>query len=885
MTTTSEIRSIFLDYFKSQNHQVLPCGPLVPANDPTLMFANAGMVQFKDVFIGKRPRPGPRVATVQKCIRISGKHNDLENVGPSPRHHTFFEMLGNFSFGDYFKEDACRFGWALLTEGYGFDPDRLWVTVFAGDDAAPADEETERIWREKVGVPAERIQRLGAADNFWAMGETGPCGPCSEIHFDRGPDFGPDRIENDARFFELWNLVFMQYQVEAAGENLKPLPSPCIDTGAGLERIASILQGVQSNYDIDIFKPIIASAAGIAKRNYGDSDADDTSLRVIADHARMTAFLIAEGIFPDKTGREYVLRRVMRRAIRHGHRLGIEDLFMHRVAGQVIDTMHAAYPELAEHASLIDRICQQEEGRFRETLDRGLTLLKENTNWLVQPDGKRVLPGDVAFDLTATYGFPKDLIAVIGREEGSFTVDEAGYQAAEDRHKAVSGSGKIGEAALAPIYADLKNSLGETAFTGYRAITGTSQVLAIIQNSSTAEQAHEGDHIEVILGETPFYGESGGQVGDIGTISSPQGTMAVTDTQVPIPGLYVHKGTVLSGRIRVTDEITAAVDEQRRGAIRKHHTATHLLHLALRQVLGAHATQKGSRVDPDGLRFDFSHFEPLSQAEKLDIEARVIRKISEAHPVITDVMPYAEAKKQGAMALFGEHYGDQVRMVSVSDESKELCGGTHVASSSDIGLFFITDEMGIAAGVRRIEAVAGDAALKWIRTVRERLERTAALLKVAPLQLEDRIKGLLTRERTLLKEVDTLKRKLASEGANTDDAVQEIAGVKVMGVRIDIGEPATLRETADRFRHKLGSGVVCLGGENNGKAALVVAVTDDLTKQLRAGDLIREVTRVVGGKGGGRPDFAQGGGPDPAKLDQAIAEIYTAVDQRMKVSE
>ncbi|MCP4676450.1 MAG: alanine--tRNA ligase [Deltaproteobacteria bacterium] len=880
MTSTSEIRAQFLDFFRSQNHHLKPSAPLVPANDPTLMFTNAGMVQFKDVFTGERKPPAPRVATVQKCIRISGKHNDLENVGRTSRHHTFFEMLGNFSFGDYFKKEACRLGWELLTKGFGFDADRLWVTVFAGDDTAPADDDAAEIWRDVVGVPAERIQRLGAKDNFWAMGDIGPCGPCSEIHYDRGEAFGASDIENGERFFELWNLVFMQYMVREPGGSLEPLPHPCIDTGAGLERIASVLQNVETNYDIDIFEPLIKKAAAIAHIEYGAGESD-VSLRVIADHARMAAFLIAEGVFPEKTGREYVLRRVMRRAIRHGHRLGIDNLFFHEVAETVVEVMHEPYPELAEHRDLISRVCRQEEERFRETLGRGLELLGATSDWKTGSGGERILPGEVAFDLTATYGFPRDLIEVIGEEDG-FIIDETGYLRAEERHRAVSGAGKIGETAVAPIYKELKDSLGETTFAGYEHLARPTQVLAVIRDGKTVEHGNEGAEIEVVLGETPFYGESGGQVGDTGTISSPGGVMSVQGTQVPVPGLFIHKGRVDKGRLRVADEVEARVDEERRATIRRHHTATHLLHTALRQVLGSHATQKGSRVDPDGLRFDFAHFEPMSEKQRAEVEELVAAKVRENHPVDTEELTYTEAKNQGAMALFGENYGDRVRMVTVSADSVELCGGTHVLSSGDIGDFFIINETGIAAGVRRIEAVAGHTALTWIREQREILLQAAGLLKTAPKGLPDRVTQLLSRERDLTKEIENLKRKLAAGGQDLMENVRVVDGIKVIGARIEVGDPAALRDTVDALRGKLDSGVICLGGEKAGKAALVVGVTKDLTKSLNAGRLIREVAEIVGGRGGGRPDLAQAGGPEIGRLDAAVEEIYDAVARAMK---
>ncbi len=879
--TTADIRTQFLDFFNSYDHKILPSAPLVPANDPTLMFNNAGMVQFKEVFTGLRNRPHPRAATVQKCIRISGKHNDLENVGRTSRHHTFFEMLGNFSFGDYFKKEACVFAWDLLTKGLGLETDRLWVTIFEGDATIPADEEAARIWRDVVGVPAERIVRLGAKDNFWAMGDTGPCGPCSEVHYDRGDAFGPADMENSERFFEIWNLVFMQFNVSEPGGPMVPLAKPCIDTGAGLERIASVLQGVSSNYDIDVFSPLLQATATLAGKPYGAGDEDDVSMRVIADHARMTAFLISEGIFPEKTGREYVLRRVMRRAIRHGHRLGIDDLFMHKVAEVVVETMHDAYPELADKRAVIEQIVKQEEERFRATLGRGLDLLAGTTAWAAGPNDEKVLPGELAFDLTATYGFPRDLIEIIGEEEG-FVLDEVGYRAAESRHKQISGAGKIGEAAISPIYNTLLDAFGRTIFTGYKEVKSEAKVTAILRNGAQVDSAEEGDSIELLLDRTPFYGEAGGQVGDRGVVASEQGRVEIADVQRPVTGLFVHHGRVTSGRLTAGDTVTATVDEKNRNHIRRHHTATHLLHMALRQVLGDHATQKGSRVDPDRLRFDFTHFEPMSAAEIAEVERLANQKILANVPVETVETTLENAKKQGATALFGERYEQDVRMVSVSKESVELCGGTHVTRSGDIGACYVISESGIAAGVRRIEAVAGVRALEWFAANRETLDSSAHLLKVAPDKSPERIESLLARERELNREIAELKKKLASGGEDPLAGLREIGGIKVLGRRIAVGEPSALREAADVLRDKIGSGVVCLGGDNRGKAALVVAVTKDLTDRLKAGALIAKIAEVVGGRGGGRPDLAQAGGPDVEKLDAAVARIYELVETTAK---
>jgi alanyl-tRNA synthetase len=790
-------------------------------------------------------------------------------------------MLGNFSFQDYFKKEACLFGYELLTQGFGFDAERLWVTVFKGNDAVPADEEAAEIWEKVVGVPRERIVRLGAKDNFWAMGDTGPCGPCSEIHFDRGEAFGPADMENSERFFELWNLVFMQFNVSELGGPMTPLAKPCIDTGAGLERIASVIQGVSTNYDIDVFLPLLEATAALAGKQYGANAADDVSMRVIADHARMTAFLIAEGIFPEKSGREYVLRRVMRRAIRHGHRLGIGDLFVHEVALKVVELMHEAYTELADKRAVIEQIAKQEEERFRSTLERGLEILTSTDTWVQGPDEQRMLPGEVAFDLTATYGFPRDLIEIIGEEEG-FVLDAKGYAAAEDHHRALSGAGRIGDAAVAPVYASLRDNLGQTDFVGYSQTEIRARVTAIVRDRESVDAAEAGEAVEVVLDRTPFYGEAGGQVGDMGTIAKEGGAFQVKDVVRPLPGLFAHQGVIETGRLAVGDEVFAKVDDERRQHIRRHHTATHLLHMALRRVLGEHATQKGSRVDAERLRFDFSHFEPLTGEQLVEIERIAAHKIFENVPVETVETTYDDARKRGAMALFGERYEENVRMISVSSDSVELCGGTHVARSGDIGACFIVGETGIAAGVRRIEAVAGVRAMEWFQANRRLLDETATLLKVSPDKSKERVASLISREKALTREVDALKRELASGGQDLMTGVREIGDVKVLGAKVAVGEPGALRDTADLLRDRLGSGVVCLGGDNGGKAALVVAVTKDLTDKLRAGELVKEISKSVGGRGGGRPDFAQAGGPDVAGLDDAVSRIYEVVKSALK---
>ncbi|MBN2341962.1 MAG: alanine--tRNA ligase [Deltaproteobacteria bacterium] len=875
--STSEIRQAFLDYFESKSHRVLPSGALVPAQDPTLMFANAGMVQFKNVFIGEQKKPAPRATTVQKCIRISGKHNDLENVGRTSRHHTFFEMLGNFSFGDYFKQDACKFGWEFLTDVLKFPKEKLWVSIFKGDENAPRDAEAFDIWTKEIGVAPDRVLEGDAKDNFWSMGDTGPCGPCSEIMYDRGEGFGEACLENGERFFEVWNLVFMQYMVETPGAAMKPLPAPCIDTGAGLERIVSILQEVDSNYDIDLFQPLIATAADAAQKQYGADPEDDVSMRVIADHARMAAHLISEGIFPEKTGREYVLRRVMRRAIRHGHRLGINDLFFYKVTDKVVDEMKSAYPELAERRELIEKVCRQEEKQFRQTLSRGLELLSGNTDWIEQ-DGQKLLPGDIAFDLSATYGFPLDLVEVIGEEQG-FSVDLDGYQQAETKHKVASGAGKIGEQAAGKAHLHILEAAGRTVFLGYDMASCNAKVVGLVVAGESAQHASAGVQVEIVLDQTPFYGESGGQVGDTGTLSFNGGNATITNTTKPVDGLFVHTAVLNGASLSVGDAVEAIVNMQRRKAISRHHTATHLLHYAIRTVLGAHATQKGSRVSAESLRFDFTHFEALTPAQLAEVEKIVSTLIIENSPVNTDVTSYADAKKTGAMALFEENYGDEVRLVSVGDASKELCGGIHASRSGDLGPFYILSEGGIAAGVRRIEAVCGEAAIAYAAEQKQLLHQAAAILKTNPAELVGKVEKSVAREKELNREIEKLKRELAGGGADLLEQVKDIGGVKVLGAALSVGDPAAMRDSADTLRQKLGSGVVCLTGDNNGKAAIVIAVTKDLTDRLQAGTLIREVAAVVGGKGGGRPDMAQAGGPSADKIKDAANTIYDLVKQ------
>jgi alanyl-tRNA synthetase len=876
---SSEIRRKFLDYFVGHGHDAVPSSPLVPRADPTLMFANAGMVQFKDVFLGRETRPYSRAASCQKCIRISGKHNDLENVGRTSRHHTFFEMLGNFSFGDYFKRDAIRFGWELLTEGYRLDPDRLVVTVYEEDDEAAG------LWLRDMGIPESRFFRRGASDNFWAMGETGPCGPCSEIHFDRGDAFGPPDPDNGERYFEIWNLVFMQFERAEAGGPLRPLPRPSIDTGAGLERIAAVLQGVESNYDTDLFRPLIDRAAEIAGKRYGAVPADDVSLRVIADHARMAAFLIAEGVFPEKSGREYVLRRVMRRAVRHGHRLGIDRPFLHEIADRVIDRMGEAYPDLVARRALVGEIVRLEETRFRATLQRGLDLLAANRDWREEAAG-RVLPGDVAFKLVDTFGFPLDLIEVIGEEDG-FRVDREGFERAMSAQRERSVWKGSGEERLAAGYLAVHDRCGATRFEGYeRDVVEGATVAGLLAGGGEVDAIGPGERGGVVLDRTPFYGEAGGQVGDTGAFDAPGLRVRVENALRPVGDLILHHVVVEEGTLRRGALVRAAVDVERRAAVRRHHTATHLLHHALRTVVGPHATQKGSLVASDRLRFDYAHFEPLTPEQTRRIESLVNARILDNHEVSTEISDVESARRLGAMAIFEEKYGETVRVVRASPESLELCGGTHVRRTGDIGLVRIVSEEGIASGVRRIEAVAGRAALEHVWGREDLLEAAAGLLRVGSGELPDRVGKLLAREKDRDREIAELKRRLAAgslrdSGAGEPGETREVAGVRVHAGRVEIGEPKVLRELADALRQKLASGIVVLGGVAGGKANLLAAVTPDLTSRVDAGALVREVAATLGARGGGKRDLAQAGGGEPAKLDEALHSVYAILERML----
>ena len=875
--SSREIRSRFLRFFEERGHRVLPSASLVPAGDPTLLFTNAGMVPFKRVFTGEEVPEYPRAASSQKCMRVSGKHNDLENVGRTPRHHTFFEMLGNFSFGDYFKREAIDWAWELLTRVYGIHADRLAVTVFRDDDDAA------RIWERDVGVPGARITRLGEADNFWAMGDTGPCGPCSEIYYDWGRRAGGHAGDCDpscdcGRWLEVWNLVFMQFNRDASGA-LTPLPKPSIDTGMGLDRIAAVLQGVYWNYDNDLFRPILERAQALSGVRLGADPERDVSLRVVADHARAVTFLIADGVLPSNEGRGYVLRRILRRAARHGVLLGIERPFLCDVVGTVVDEFGEAYSELVRQRGAIEDRVRREEQRFLETLSRGLALLEDEVRAL-KTLGQTTLSGDIVFKLYDTFGFPVDLTEdILASKHLGF--DHAGFEAAmaAQRERARAAWKGSGETAVGSAYAQLAADF-ETRFRGYEALELDSRVLALLAGGAPAAQARAGDAVEVIVEETPFYAESGGQVGDRGTIETPTGLVAVEDTQKPAGALVVHRGKVVRGGLHVDQPARLRVDASRRAGAVRHHSGTHLLHAALREVLGPSATQRGSLVTPGRLRFDFSHDAPLSRQQLEAIEDLVNGWIAENEPALVEQMPHRDAIEAGAIAMFGEKYGDVVRVVSFGDFSKELCGGTHALATGDIGLLKVVGESGIAAGVRRIEALTGAEALGHWRAQERSLERTAELLRAPVGEVETRVEKLLEERRALERELEELRaRERRAASGDLASQVEEIGGVRVLAVRVEGVGGADLRAMVDELRERLASGIVLLAAPADGKVTLALGVTPDLVGRFRAGDLIRETAAIVGGKGGGRPDFAQAGGRDPGKIDEAFARLRELVRQ------
>ncbi len=877
--TGNEIRKRFLEFFAARGHEVVESSSLVPHDDPTLLFTNAGMVQFKRVFMGEDERPYRRAVTAQRCVRAGGKHNDLENVGYTARHHTFFEMLGNFSFGDYFKREAIRYAWEFLTRELGLPPERLWVSVFEEDD------EAFRLWEEIEDLPPGRIVRLGEKDNFWAMGDTGPCGPCSEILIDQGPGVGCGRPECRAgcdcdRYLELWNLVFMQYSRDAEG-TLSPLPRPSIDTGMGLERIAAVVQGVFSNYDSDLFRPIIDTIAALAGCAYGEDRARDTALRVIADHGRAAAFLVADGVLPANEGRGYVLRRLLRRAIRYGRTLGLGEPFLARVTARVIDEMAASYPHLPEHADLLARVVTHEEERFLVTIDNGLEMLGREIERLRRA-GESLIRGEFMFRLYDTYGFPVDIVRDVALEAG-MAVDEAGYNAAmaEQRRKSRQSWKAGGLDARAEGIQRVLARREPTRFLGYERAVCRSTVSDLLgEEGGEIVEAGGGDRVFVVCPETVFYAEAGGQVGDQGEIVAPAGRLRVVDTVRAGDRIVLHKAEVAEGVVRRGDEVELRVADGRRQKIAANHTATHLLHAALRELLGAHVKQAGSLVDASRLRFDFTHFNPLSREEIVELEDWVNRMIRANEPATVAELDRQEALAAGATALFGEKYGDRVRVVAIGGVSKELCGGTHVPATGSIGLFKIVAETGVAAGVRRIEAVTGQEAVAYCRRQEAELAAVAARLKTSPDGLADKVGRLVDRVRELEAEVGRLAARVSlAELDRTIGQAPLVDGVRVIATEVALDSAKTLREIGDRVREKMGSAVAVLGGVHGGKAMLLALVSKDLAGRLHAGDIVREVAAMVGGKGGGRADMAQAGGPDVSGLARALAAVPGIVER------
>jgi len=887
--TGSEIRTRFLEYFRRRGHTVVRSSPLVPAQDPTLLFTNAGMVQFKSVFLGDERREYVRATTAQKCVRAGGKHNDLENVGRTARHHTFFEMLGNFSFGDYFKEDAIRFCWELLTEEFGLPKDRLKATVFTDDDAAFA------LWKSVAGLGEDRILRLGEEDNFWAMGDTGPCGPCSEVHFHQG-DHLPCAEEQAGRaclgpacdcdrWLEIWNLVFMQFNRDASGK-MTPLPKPSIDTGMGLERVAAVLQGKQSNYDTDLFRPLITRVEALCGKTYGRDEASDVSMRVIADHARTAAFLITDGVTPSNEWRGYVLRRIMRRAMRHGRMLGLEAPFLWDVTGTVVAVMGDAYPEIRDAQARVAETVRQEEERFAETLDLGTAKIREYVE-AHRGDATRVVDGRFLFTLYDTHGFPFDLAQEV-LEDAGFTVNEATQrtfdaemEAQRERARAGAsfGAGDAGDPTVA-IYQQLSRELAKPQFLGYGSLAAPARVLAMVRDGQRRREARQGETVEIILDRTPAYAESGGQQGDTGLITGREGQGAIEDTYYRGNQLIVHRVAVTQGHLREGEEVAVSVESQRRQGLRQHHTGTHLLHAALRKVLGTHVAQAGSLVAPDHLRFDFSHGASVKDREVEDVEGLVNEQVQANIVVSPAEMDLQEALKSGAMALFGEKYGDRVRVIRIGDFSTELCGGTHLDATGQIGLFKVTDEGAVASGVRRIEGVTGAPALAHVGREEAALRESAGLLKIPPLELPRRLAALLEDQKRLEKQLVQLESKLArSQAQDLVASARQVAGVPVLAARLDGLDPDGLRSVMDTLRDRLPSGVIVLGSAVDGKVSLVAAVSKDLMKRFPAGRLVQEVAKVVGGGGGGRPDLAQAGGKDPSKLDDALATVAGWVER------
>ncbi len=874
--TGNEVRKKFLDYFNQHGHSVVRSSSLVPQDDPTLLFTNAGMVQFKRAFLGQENRGYNRATTSQKCVRAGGKHNDLENVGYTARHHTFFEMLGNFSFGDYFKEKAIEYGWDLLTNGYGLPEDKLWVSIYLDDD------EAHQIWHKNIGVPEKKILRFGEEDNFWAMGDTGPCGPCSEIHLDRGEAYGcgkPDcAVGCDCdRWLEIWNLVFMQFDRDPSGK-MTPLPKPSIDTGLGLERLTSVMQQVGTNFDTDLLFPIIQKTEQLAETPFGQSVAADVAMKVIADHSRAAAFLIGDGVFPSNEGRGYVLRRIMRRAIRYGRNIGLTRPFLHETARVVFDIMQPAYPELKEAGAFITSVIRNEEERFIETLDTGLKLLNDTLASL-KADGKKEIPGAVIFKLYDTYGFPVDIVQDVVRGD-DFTLDMAGFETDMEGQRRQSRS-KASFTGVSDAFKKLTATGFSPTFVGHSRTEEKSKILLLVADGNEVESADAGSDIEVVTEQTPFYGEAGGQVGDRGTISGKGFDVQVRDTVKDATGLIIHRGTVTAGSIRTGAVVDLQVDRRHRSAVERNHTATHILHSVLRGVLGEHVKQAGSLVAADRLRFDFSHFSQVDRQTLDRIEELVNERIRENIAAHTEEMEAEDAFRTGATALFEEKYGDRVRVISLAGFSKELCGGTHVAKTGDIGLFKIVAESSIASGVRRIEALTGDEAVRYTQQTAQLLLDTAHLVKDKPEAVPARVGKLLGETKKLEKEVERLKAHIATlsaAGAKTE--MKKINGVNVLARQVSADNPAALRDMADQFRDKIKSGIVVLGSRAGSKALLIALVSKDLLERYHAGNIVKELAGMVGGSGGGRPDMAQAGGTRPENLDRALEKVYEVIEKQ-----
>lgn len=861
---SAQIRDAFLNYFAERGHEKVPSASMIPGNDPTLLFTNAGMVPFKDVFLGTDKRRYDKATSAQRCLRAGGKHNDLENVGYTARHHTFFEMMGNFSFGDYFKKQAIQYAWDFLTKELKLPAEKLWVTVFTEDD------EAYDIWVKDIGVPEDRISRIGEKDNFWSMGDTGPCGPCSEVFYDHGEEVwgGPPGTpeEDGDRYIEIWNLVFMQYNRQADG-TLEPLPDPSIDTGMGLERISAIMQNVHSNYEIDLFQALIKAAAEII----GTDDLDNKSLRVIADHIRSCSFLITDGVMPSNEGRGYVLRRIIRRAVRHGHLLGAKDTFFFRLVDELARQMGEAYPELEQKKQIIKDALEREEQQFARTLERGLAILSDEISELKG----NVIPGDVVFKLYDTYGFPVDLTADIAREQ-ELTIDEQSFEQAmsEQRQRAQQAS------QFGMDYNQQLKSDNKTAFTGYDDVVGQAKVVELFKDGKPVEQLQADENGIVVLSETPFYAESGGQIGDKGVLVANGPAFEVTDTQY-IGKAIAHHG-VAKAAVKLNDSVKAEIDSERRENIKRNHSATHLLHAALRNLLGEHVTQKGSLVEADKMRFDFSHFEPVTTEQLAQLEREVNAQVRANLPLQTELMAIDEAKEAGAMALFGEKYDEQVRVVRMGDFSMELCGGTHVKATGDIGLFRITSEGGIASGVRRIEVVTGEAAVRYTQQQQSVLQQIAGELKTEPSSVADKVQQLQHKFRELERKNEQLQQKLAQQaGGGLIAQAVDINGVKAIIAELDQADPKSLRGLVDDLKNQMGSGIVLLGTANGDKVSLIAGVTTDLTSKVKAGDIVNQAANVVGGKGGGRPDMAQAGGSLPEQLNEALATATTWLQQQL----